>query len=100
MFSPINIEKHNVRCHPVISLLVMLIAAANTLMALQALCAVIIDREAPLALFEAAEAHGVTAYDAAYLLLARSEGLPLATLDRKMRKVAKTMGIPVFGVVK
>jgi len=40
----------------------------------------------------------VTAYDAAYLLLARSEGLPLATLDRKMRKVAKGMGIDVFGL--
>ena len=33
MFSPINTRKHNVRCIQAISLLVMLIAAANTLMA-------------------------------------------------------------------
>ena len=74
--------------------------ASNTLIALQEVCSVIIDRETPLALFEAAEVHGVTAYDAAYLLLARSEGLPLATLDKKMRKVAGNMGITVFGVAK
>ncbi len=73
--------------------------AINTLLALHDLCSIAIDRgETPIALFEAAEAHGVTAYDAAYLLLARSEGLPLATLDRKMRKVAKGMGIDVFGL--
>jgi predicted nucleic acid-binding protein len=74
--------------------------AANTLIALQELCAVIIERETPLAIFECAEVHGVTAYDAAYLLLARSECLPLATLDKKMRKVARTMGIAVFGLEK
>ena len=73
--------------------------AFNTLAALNDLCSINIDRgETPMALFEAAEAHGVTAYDASYLLLARSEGLPLATLDKKMRKVAKGMGVRVFAV--
>lgn len=72
--------------------------AINTLLALNDLFSIAIDRtETPMALFEASEVHGVTAYDASYLLLARGEGLPLATLDRKMRKVAKSMGIKVFG---
>ena len=72
--------------------------ASTTLIALQELCSVIIDRVTPLALFEAAELYGISAYDAAYLLLARGDGLPIATLDKKMRKVAAKMGISVFGV--
>lgn len=75
--------------------------AANTLQAFNQLFTITIDRgETPLALFESAEAHGVTAYDAAYLLLARHEGIPLATLDKKMRKVARKMGIEIFGAAK
>jgi len=72
--------------------------ASNTLVALQELCSVSIDRETPIALFEVANEHGVTAYDAAYLLLARNAGVPLATLDKKMRKVARNMGITAFNV--
>ncbi len=71
--------------------------AVKTLHALHDLFSICIDRrETPLALFEAADAFGVTAYDAAYLLLARNAGLPLATLDKKMRSVAKRSGIQVF----
>lgn len=71
--------------------------AINSLRALNNLYSISIDRgETPMALFEVAELHGVTAYDASYLLLARSEGLPLATLDKKMRKVAKRMNIELF----
>ncbi|MCY4157813.1 MAG: type II toxin-antitoxin system VapC family toxin [Gammaproteobacteria bacterium] len=73
--------------------------AINALHALGVLFTINIDRaETPRPLFEAAESYGVSAYDAAYLLLARGEGLPIATLDRKMRKVAKGMGIEVFGM--
>ena len=36
---------------------------------------------------------GLTAYDAVYLDLARSEGLPLATLDRKLAQAAKKAGV-------
>ncbi len=68
--------------------------------ALQALSDVVtirIDRgETPHALFEAADRYRITSYDAAYLLLARAEGLPLATLDKKMRKVARSLGVPIF----
>ena len=73
--------------------------AVDSLRALQNLFTVRIDRdETPQALFEAAEAQGVSAYDASYLLLAHDEGLPLATLDKKMRKVAKDMKILLFAV--
>lgn len=37
--------------------------------------------------------HGVSAYDAAYLELAMREGLPLATLDARMRQTAEKIGI-------
>ena len=38
----------------------------------------------------------VTAYDAAYLDLARREGLALATLDEEMRVAASLLGVPAF----
>lgn len=37
--------------------------------------------------------HGVSSYDAAYLWLARSLNAPLATLDRKLRAVASSLGL-------
>jgi len=39
------------------------------------------------------EKHGLTAYDAAYLELARREQLPLATLDKELRRAAVSEGI-------
>ena len=45
---------------------------------------------------ELALAHGLTAYDAAYLALALAEGLPLATLDRRLRAAAQAEGVPVL----
>lgn len=36
---------------------------------------------------------GLTAYDAAYLALARDEGLPLATLDARLAEAARETGI-------
>lgn len=73
--------------------------AADSLLALQNLFTIQIDRnETPWALFETAVAQGVSAYDMAYLLLAQGEGLPLATLDRNMRKVARDMEVRLFTV--
>ena len=43
----------------------------------------------------AARDHKLTAYDAAYLALARREGLPLATLDRELAAAAKAVGVAV-----
>jgi predicted nucleic acid-binding protein len=39
----------------------------------------------------------LTAYDAAYLELAKREALPLATLDRALEKAAVAEGVALFG---
>lgn len=41
-------------------------------------------------------AHGLSAYDAAYLDLAIRRGLPLATSDRVLQNGAKTAGVTLF----
>ena len=40
--------------------------------------------------------HGLTVYDAAYLELAARMNLPLATLDKQLRKAAKSVGLPAL----
>jgi predicted nucleic acid-binding protein len=42
-------------------------------------------------------AHGLTAYDAAYLALAQERGLPLATLDQKLAAAAHREGVALLG---
>ena len=44
-----------------------------------------------------ARAHGLTAYDAAYLALALSTGSPLATLDKALARAARTCNVTVLG---
>lgn len=46
--------------------------------------------------FVTARTHQLSAYDAAYLDLARREGLPLATLDQRLRAAAKTARVELF----
>ena len=41
-------------------------------------------------------AHGLSAYDAAYLELALRRGLPLATLDNQLKRVASALGVARF----
>lgn len=43
-----------------------------------------------------ARKHRLTAYDGAYLTLAMSENMPLATLDRDLAKAAKNEGVPLL----
>ena len=43
-----------------------------------------------------AQQHGLSSYDASYLDLARRLGVPLATLDRKLRAAAEAENIPVL----
>ncbi len=43
-------------------------------------------------------AHGVTTYDAAYLELARRMHLPLATLDRGLRRAAQDAGVDLLTI--
>jgi len=40
--------------------------------------------------------HGLSSYDASYLELAVREGVPIATLDDRMRQVAGELGVPVY----
>ncbi|MER9470827.1 type II toxin-antitoxin system VapC family toxin [Mesorhizobium sp. M0482] len=49
------------------------------------------------AIIELAIAHGLSAYDAAYLALAIETALPLATLDRKLAVAARGQGIRILG---
>ena len=44
-----------------------------------------------------ARAHHLSAYDAAYLELAIRRGLPLASLDVKLKTAAKAAGVVLFG---
>lgn len=46
--------------------------------------------------FDIVRVHRLTAYDAAYLELARRERLALATLDAALRKAAKRAGVELF----
>jgi predicted nucleic acid-binding protein len=43
-----------------------------------------------------ARVHHLSAYDAAYLELALRRGLPLATLDDKLKAAASAAGVPAF----
>jgi len=45
-----------------------------------------------------ARAHNLSAYDAAYLELAIRRGLPLATLDAKLKAAANAVGVPIYQV--
>jgi predicted nucleic acid-binding protein len=45
-----------------------------------------------------AREQNLTAYDAAYLELAMRRGLPLATLDDKLKAAAQAVGVMLYGV--
>jgi predicted nucleic acid-binding protein len=47
-------------------------------------------------IFDLAEQHQITAYDAAYLALAIELDLPLATLDKKLIAAATRQGVPLL----
>ena len=47
-------------------------------------------------LVDLASASGLSAYDAAYLELARRLSLPLATLDRELAAAARRAGVPIL----
>ena len=58
-------------------------------------CTVISDGVTPVALFEFSLQHRISTYDAAYVLLAQNQGGSLATLDKKMRGVARKLDIAI-----
>jgi predicted nucleic acid-binding protein len=47
--------------------------------------------------FDLAARHTLSAYDASYIALAKTLGLPLATADRKMAAAARNEGITIWG---
>jgi predicted nucleic acid-binding protein len=54
------------------------------------------ERQAGQATLGLARQHGLSVYDAAYLELAMRLGLPLASKDEALRKVAKAAGLSVL----
>ena len=51
-----------------------------------------------LAVLPLAHRYGLSAYDAAYLELSVRHGVPLATLDEKLRRAARSAGTAVFAL--
>ena len=47
--------------------------------------------------FALARGHGLTFYDASYLETAKRRGLPLATIDKALRKAALVEGVALIG---
>ena len=63
--------------------------ATSRLEALFELSTVVRGEETPSQLLHVAQSYGVSTYDASYLLLAKQQACPVATLDRKMQKACK-----------
>ncbi|KAF0127254.1 MAG: twitching motility protein PilT [Elusimicrobia bacterium] len=55
------------------------------------------EKSAAHEILDLAEKYRLTAYDAAYLELALREGLPLATLDKDLKRAARAAGVRLFG---
>lgn len=56
------------------------------------------DQHAWAATFSLAIDRNLTTYDAAYLELAKRRGLPLATLDKDLRRAATAEGVHLLGM--
>jgi len=49
-----------------------------------------------MTLIDTGRASGLSAYDAAYVALAKEKSLPLATLDSRVIAAAQALGVPIF----
>ena len=72
------------------------LASARTVLAALPVSVVALDLGDALATLDAARTLELTAYDAAYLELARSRGLGLATLDQRLIAACRTVGVPLI----
>jgi len=74
--------------------------AGRVLSALDAIVAQAIDTDSEIIsmrqVLSIANRYQLSAYDGAYLDLALREGLPLATLDQRLRAAAKKAGVELF----
>jgi predicted nucleic acid-binding protein len=70
--------------------------ASDALDALRALRADLLHVEGLGQEYRLAQAHGLTSYDAAYLVVALRIGARLATGDKRVRSVAMKIGIDIF----
>jgi predicted nucleic acid-binding protein len=73
-------------------------AQASRLSTLLAALPIDVDATAPdrSVLFELAQRHALSVYDASYLHLAVRSGLPLASLDERLRAAAKDAGVDIL----
>lgn len=62
------------------------------------LAIVIRGKEKPVDLYEFSHIHGVSAYDASYVMLALDQSCPVATLDKTIIKARKKANYVVFEV--
>jgi predicted nucleic acid-binding protein len=74
--------------------------AGRVLSALDAIVAQAIDTDSEIIsmrqVLSIANRYQLSAYDSVYLDLAQQEGLPLATLDQRLRAAAKKAGVELF----
>ena len=76
--------------------LISIADAVSHLNALFDLCLVIRGEEMPSELFQFANTHGLSTYDAAYVMLALQQGCAIATLDKAIIKTSNAAGYNVF----
>ena len=72
------------------------LASARAVLGALPVDVVAMDLDGALMTLDAARTLGLTAYDAAYLELARSRGLALATLDQRLAAACRTVGVPLI----
>lgn len=72
------------------------LASARSVLGSLPVDVVSLDLEAALATLDMARTFELTAYDAAYLELARTRGLGLATFDQRLAAACRTVGVPLI----
>ncbi|GEM_PF-513283 len=63
------------------------------------LCWVIRGEETPCKLFDFANSHGLSTYDASYVILALQQKCALATLDKEIIRAAENLPFNIFGEI-
>lgn len=70
--------------------------ASATLADLKGMRILVDDDHSDGAILHVAARHGLSAYDAAYVETALRRSLPLASLDRRLRRAGETAGATIF----